>query len=92
MENALTNAASQSNFTGLDWGIVVVYVLLSVGVAFFVKRYAGNMTNFGGAGRAGGRRRRPKRSAGRSSWADTWRTLVQQKVRITRRRRAPRGS
>ena len=45
MENALTNAASQSNFTGLDWGIVVVYLLLSVGVAFFVKRYAGNMTN-----------------------------------------------
>ena len=34
MENALTNAASQSNFTGLDWGIVVVYLLLSVGVAF----------------------------------------------------------
>ena len=54
MENALTNAASQSNFTGLDWGIVVVYLLLSVGVAFFVKRYAGNMTNFVGAGRAVG--------------------------------------
>ena len=54
MENALTNAARQSNFTGLDWGIVVVYLLLSVGVAFFVKRYAGNMTNFVGAGRAVG--------------------------------------
>ena len=54
MENALTNAASQSNFTGLDWGIVVVYLLLSVGVAFFVKRYASNMTNFVGAGRAVG--------------------------------------
>ena len=54
MENALTNAVSQSNFTGLDWGIVLVYLLLSVGVAFFVKRYAGNMTNFVGAGRAVG--------------------------------------
>ena len=54
MENALTNAASQSNFTGLDWGIVVVYLLLSVGVAFFVKRYAVNMTTFVGAGRAVG--------------------------------------
>ena len=28
MENALTKAASQSNFTGLDWGIVVVYLSL----------------------------------------------------------------
>ena len=54
MENALTNAASQSNFTGLDWGIVLVYLLLSVGVAVVVKRYAGNMTNFVGAGRAVG--------------------------------------
>jgi len=54
MENALTNATSQTNFTGLDWGIVVVYLLLSVTVAFFVKRYAGNMTNFVGAGRAVG--------------------------------------
>lgn len=54
MENALTNATSQTNFTGLDWGIVVIYLLLSVAVAFFVKRYAGNMTNFVGAGRAVG--------------------------------------
>ena len=34
MESALTNAASQTNFTPLDWVIVVVYLLLSVGVAF----------------------------------------------------------
>ena len=54
MENALTNAASQTNFTPIDWVIVVVYLLLSVGVAFFVKRYAGNMTNFVSAGRAVG--------------------------------------
>ena len=54
MESALTNAASQTNFTPLDWVIVVVYLLLSVGVAFFVKRYAGNMTNFVSAGRAVG--------------------------------------
>jgi len=54
MESALTNAASQTNFTPLDWVIVVVYLMLSVGVAFFVKRYAGNMTNFVSAGRAVG--------------------------------------
>ena len=54
MESALTNAASQTNFTPLDWVIVAVYLLLSVGIAFFVKRYAGNMTNFVSAGRAVG--------------------------------------
>ncbi len=54
MESALTNATSQTNFTTIDWLIVVVYLLLSVGIAFFVKRYAGNMTNFVSAGRAVG--------------------------------------
>ena len=54
MESALTNATSQTNFTHLDWGIVIVYLLLSVAVAFWVKRFAGNMTNFVGAGRAVG--------------------------------------
>lgn len=54
MESALTNAASQTNFTPLDWVIVAVYLALSVGIAFFVKRYAGNMTNFVSAGRAVG--------------------------------------
>ncbi len=54
MESALTNATSQTNFTSLDWVIVAVYLLLSVGIAFFVKRYAGNMTNFVSAGRAVG--------------------------------------
>ena len=54
MESALTNATSQTNFTTIDWVIVVVYLLLSVGIAFFVKRYAGNMTNFVSAGRAVG--------------------------------------
>ncbi len=54
MESALTNAASQTHFTSLDWVIVAVYLALSVGIAFFVKRYAGNMTNFVSAGRAVG--------------------------------------
>ena len=54
MESALTNATGQTNFTNLDWGIVAVYLLLSVAVAFWVKRFAGNMTNFVGAGRAVG--------------------------------------
>ena len=54
MESALTNATSQTNFTTFDWLIVVVYLLVSVGIAFLVKRYAGNMTNFVSAGRAVG--------------------------------------
>ncbi|MEE2947130.1 MAG: sodium:solute symporter family protein [Verrucomicrobiota bacterium] len=52
--DALTNATSQTNFSTLDWVIVGVYLLFSVGIAFFVKRYAGNMTNFVTAGRAVG--------------------------------------
>jgi len=54
METALTDATKLTNFSPIDWAIVVVYLLLSVGVAFFVKRYAGNMTNFVSAGRAVG--------------------------------------
>jgi SSS family solute:Na+ symporter len=54
MESALTNATSQTNFSTIDWVIVAVYLLLSVSIAFFVKRYAGNMTNFVSAGRAVG--------------------------------------
>ena len=52
--DALTNATNQTNFGTLDWMIVVVYLLFSVGIAFFVKRYAGNMTNFVTAGRSVG--------------------------------------
>ena len=54
MESALTNATNQTNFGTIDWVIVAVYLLLSVSIAFFVKRYAGNMTNFVSAGRAVG--------------------------------------
>ncbi len=54
MGSALTNATSQTNFGTIDWVIVAVYLLLSVSIAFFVKRYAGNMTNFVSAGRAVG--------------------------------------
>ena len=54
MESALTNATNQTNFGTIDWVIVGVYLLLSVSIAFFVKRYAGNMTNFVSAGRAVG--------------------------------------
>ena len=54
MESALTNATNQANFGTIDWVIVAVYLLLSVSIAFFVKRYAGNMTNFVSAGRAVG--------------------------------------
>ena len=54
MESALTNATSHTHVGPIDWVLVAVYLLLSVSIAFFVKRYAGNMTNFVSAGRAVG--------------------------------------
>jgi len=41
-----------TNFTGLDWGIVAVYLSLSVVIGLLVRRYVTNMTDFVAAGRA----------------------------------------
>ena len=40
-----------TNFTGLDWGIVVVYLGLSVAIGIIANRYIGNMTDYVVAGR-----------------------------------------
>ena len=41
-----------TNFTGLDWGIVIVYLAVSVAIGLFVRRYVTSMTAFVVAGRA----------------------------------------
>ncbi len=53
MNDALATAA-QTNFTGWDWGIVVVYLLVSLGIGLYVKRYATTMTSYIAAGRGVG--------------------------------------
>ena len=47
----MPSAAVVSNFGGLDWGIVVVYLCVSVAIGLFVRRYVTNMTDFVVAGR-----------------------------------------
>ena len=41
--------------TLLDWLIVIIPMCALLGVAFYAKRYAGNVTNFIAAGRVAGR-------------------------------------
>lgn len=41
-----------SNFTGLDWGIVVVYLLATVAVGLYANRYIENMDDYVVAGRS----------------------------------------
>jgi SSS family solute:Na+ symporter len=50
----MTDALEQTNFTGWDWGIVAVYLSVSLVIGLFVKRYATSMTNYIGAGRSVG--------------------------------------
>jgi SSS family solute:Na+ symporter len=40
-----------TNFTNLDWAIVIVYCLLSIGVGIYANRYVGNLADFIVAGR-----------------------------------------
>jgi len=40
-----------TNFTGLDWVIVAIYIVFSVAIGFLVRRYVTNMTDFVVAGR-----------------------------------------
>ena len=40
-----------TNFSGLDWGIVVVYLSISVAIGIIANRYIGNMTDYVVAGR-----------------------------------------
>jgi len=52
MEKQVAEILSQTNFTGLDWGIVVVYLLVSVVIGLLVKRYVTDMAAYVSAGRA----------------------------------------
>lgn len=47
-------ALSQTNFSILDWGIVLAYLSVSLFIGLFVKRYAVSMTSYIGAGRGVG--------------------------------------
>ncbi len=51
MNEATQEALSRTNFTTIDTVIVAVYLLLSVAIGLMVKRYAGSMANYIGAGR-----------------------------------------
>ncbi|MDA0750553.1 MAG: sodium:solute symporter family protein [Verrucomicrobia bacterium] len=52
MENSFTEALSHTNFSTLDWILVVLYLSISVLIGLFVKKYVRNMTTYLGAGRA----------------------------------------
>ena len=54
MSELTRETLSQTNFTALDWGIVVGYLLMSVIIGVFAQRFAGNMTAYISAGRSVG--------------------------------------
>lgn len=54
MDQEIARALSQTNFTALDWGIVAVYLSVSVLIGLKVKKYVGNMTDYVTAGRGVG--------------------------------------
>ena len=51
MSNALEEAVSKTNFTGLDWVIIAAYLGISVVIGLLVKKYVRSMTDFVTAGR-----------------------------------------
>ncbi len=51
MNEAAREAFGQTNFGTLDTVIVVAYLTISLGIGLLVKRYAGSMENYIGAGR-----------------------------------------
>ncbi len=54
MHQEMLSALARTNFTALDWGLVVVYLLGSVLIGFAVKKYVGNMADYVTAGRSVG--------------------------------------
>ncbi|NOY81385.1 MAG: sodium:solute symporter family protein [Kiritimatiellaeota bacterium] len=54
MNADMTAVLSQTNFTALDWGIVIVYLAASVLIGLAVKKYVGNMADYVSAGRTVG--------------------------------------
>jgi len=51
MTTDVTRALSQTNFATLDWVIVVVYLLISVAIGLWVRKYISNMADYITAGR-----------------------------------------
>ena len=51
MSEAVRDAFSKTNFGAIDTVIVVAYLLISLAIGLMVKRYAGSMENYLGAGR-----------------------------------------
>lgn len=51
MNEAAQQALRQTNFGTVDAVIVILYLLISLGIGLMVKRYAGSMENYIGAGR-----------------------------------------
>ncbi|MBN1342671.1 MAG: sodium:solute symporter family protein [Phycisphaerae bacterium] len=49
---ALAKISAQSNFGPLDWAIVIVYLIGSVGIGFYVRRYIADMADYVVAGRS----------------------------------------
>jgi solute:Na+ symporter, SSS family len=54
MNEFVSEAATKTNFTAIDWCIVVVYLLVSLAIGLIVKRYATSMTAYIAAGRSVG--------------------------------------
>ncbi|MDP6542938.1 MAG: sodium:solute symporter family protein [Phycisphaerae bacterium] len=50
----LADIAKQTNFSTLDWVIVILYPLISVGIGLYVRKYVRNMKDFVVAGRGMG--------------------------------------
>jgi SSS family solute:Na+ symporter len=51
MSELARDALSKTNFSTLDWVIVILYLAISLLIGVFVKRYAVSMTSYIGAGR-----------------------------------------
>lgn len=51
MSEAAREAFRSTNFSAIDTAIVVVYLLVSLAIGFMVRRHAGTMENYIGAGR-----------------------------------------
>ncbi len=47
----LTSVIADTNFSAVDWGIVTIYLVLSVGIGVFANRYVGNLSDYIVAGR-----------------------------------------
>lgn len=52
MQDTTVAVLGQTNFTPFDWGIVLVYLSISLVIGLFVRKYVVDMTNYIGAGRA----------------------------------------